>query len=86
MNGKNQHVVPHVNGWAVKGAGNQRATEVFSTQTDAIRSARQIAQNQGSEMLFMEKMDRLEKRVVMEATHFLQKDNAQSNERSLEEI
>ena len=51
MNGKNQHVVPHVNGWAVKGAGNQRATEVFSTQTDAIRSARQIAQNQGSEML-----------------------------------
>ena len=30
-------------------------------------------------------MDRLEKRVVMEATHFLQKDNAQSNERSLEE-
>ncbi len=22
--GKNQHVVPHSDGWAVKGAGNQR--------------------------------------------------------------
>ena len=26
--GKNQHVVPHANGWAVRGAGNARATTV----------------------------------------------------------
>ena len=26
--GKNQHVVKHSDGWAVKGAGNQKATKV----------------------------------------------------------
>ncbi|RUY69723.1 DUF2188 domain-containing protein, partial [Mesorhizobium sp. M7A.F.Ca.CA.001.09.2.1] len=26
MAGKNQHVVPHDNAWAVRGAGNQRVT------------------------------------------------------------
>ncbi|MCY4327163.1 MAG: DUF2188 domain-containing protein, partial [Rhodobacteraceae bacterium] len=25
---KNQHVVPHKDGWGVKGAGNQRATSI----------------------------------------------------------
>ncbi|WP_233997780.1 DUF2188 domain-containing protein, partial [Erythrobacter sp. HI0077] len=28
MAGKNQHVVPHANGWAVRGAGNNRVTSV----------------------------------------------------------
>ena len=51
MSGKNQHVVPHDSGWAVKGAGNSKATSVHSTQADAIQQAREIAQNQGSEML-----------------------------------
>ena len=48
---KNQHVVPHENGWAVKGAGNQRASSVHSTQREAIQSARNTAINQKSEML-----------------------------------
>ena len=51
MTGKNQHVVPHDEGWAVKGAGNQRATSVHSTQSAAIQEAKGIAQNQQSEML-----------------------------------
>jgi hypothetical protein len=51
MSGKNQHVVPHDSGWAVKGAGNSKATSVHSTQADAIQQAREIAQNQESEML-----------------------------------
>lgn len=51
MSGKNQHVVPHDSGWAVKGAGNSKATSVHSTQADAIQQAREIAQNQRSEML-----------------------------------
>ncbi|MFT6246937.1 MAG: hypothetical protein ACJAUY_000105 [Cognaticolwellia sp.] len=51
MSGKNQHVVPHDSGWAVKGAGNSKATSVHSTQADAIQRAREIAQNQRSEML-----------------------------------
>lgn len=48
---KNQHVVPHNNQWAVKGAGNDRATSVHSTQNQAIEHAREIAKNQQSELL-----------------------------------
>ena len=51
MSKRNQHVVPHKNGWAVKGAGAERATRVFDTQASAISSARGTAINQGSEML-----------------------------------
>jgi hypothetical protein len=48
---KNQHVVPHQGGWAVRGAGNSRATSVHGTQAAAIDAARGIARNQGSELL-----------------------------------
>lgn len=51
MSGKNQHVVPHEGGWAVKGAGNSRATSVHETQAQAIDAARNIARNQESELL-----------------------------------
>ena len=47
--GKNQHVVPHKDGWAVKGAGNQKATRVVSTQREAINIAQDIARNQHSD-------------------------------------
>jgi hypothetical protein len=49
--GKNQHVVPADNGWAVRGAGNSRATSVHDTQSAAIEAAREIARNQQSELL-----------------------------------
>lgn len=48
---KNQHVTPHGNGWQVKGAGNQKATAVVSTQKQAIQIARGIATNKGSEVV-----------------------------------
>lgn len=51
MSGKNQHVVPHADGWAVRGAGNSRATAVYDTQRAAIDRGREIAQHQGSELL-----------------------------------
>jgi hypothetical protein len=51
MAGKNQHVVPHQEGWAVKGAGNQRATSVHDTQQQAIDVARSIARNHESELV-----------------------------------
>jgi len=51
MSGKNQHVVPHEEGWAVRGEGNSRATSVHDTQRAAIEAAREIAQNQQSELL-----------------------------------
>lgn len=51
MTGRNQHVVPHQNGWMVKGAGNQRATSVHNTQKQAIDVARNIARNQQAELV-----------------------------------
>ena len=47
--GKNQHVVKHPDGWAVKGEGNSRATKVTDTQQEAIEHAEQIARNQQSD-------------------------------------
>lgn len=51
MTSKNQHVVPHHDGWAVKGEGSQRATSVHKTQQQAFDAARQIARNQKSELV-----------------------------------
>jgi hypothetical protein len=51
MSGKNQHVVPHEGGWAVRGEGNSRATSVHQRQSEAIHEAREIAQNQHSELV-----------------------------------
>lgn len=51
MTSKNQHVIPHRDGWAVKGEGNQRATSVHNTQQQAFDAARQIARNQQSELV-----------------------------------
>jgi uncharacterized protein YdaT len=48
---KNQHVVPHADGWAVKGAGNGKATVVVDTQKEAIQKGKEIAQNQQSELI-----------------------------------
>lgn len=51
MSKRNQHVVPHDRGWAVRGAGSDRATSVHPTQREAIDTARNIARNQGTELL-----------------------------------
>lgn len=49
--GKNQHVVPHNGGWAVRGAGNSRVSSTHGTQSAATQAARTTAINQGSEVL-----------------------------------
>ncbi len=48
--GKDQHVVPHPDGWAVKKEGAERATKVTKTQKEAIDKGRDIAKNQGTEL------------------------------------
>lgn len=48
--GKNQHVVKHSDGWAVRGAGNEKVTKVTRTQQEAINVAREISRNQESEL------------------------------------
>lgn len=49
--GKNQWVVRYGDKWAVKGEGNKRATKVTDTQKQAINVAKEIAQNQKSELI-----------------------------------
>jgi uncharacterized protein YdaT len=49
--GKDQHVVPHEDGWAIRGEGNQRVTSVHDTQREAADRAREIARNQSSEVV-----------------------------------
>jgi hypothetical protein len=51
MMGKNQHVVPHGSGWAVRGENNSRATSLHRTQAAAEAAARDIAINQRSEVV-----------------------------------
>ena len=51
MSKKNQHVVPNGKDWAVKGAGNDKATKIVETQSEAIKIAREIAINQKSEVV-----------------------------------
>ncbi len=55
MSKKNQHVLPQGGDWAVKGAGNKKATSLHNTQKDAIDAARDIAKNQKSEVVIHRK-------------------------------
>ncbi len=50
MSKRNQHIVRHSDGWAVRGAGSQKATSVHSTQLEAIDAGRRIAQAQKTEL------------------------------------
>ena len=50
-NKRDQHVVPHQDAWAVRGAGAQRVTETFDRKSDAVDRAREISRNQQSELV-----------------------------------
>ena len=45
-----QHVVPRDGKWAVRRTGSDKLTKKFNTQKEAIREARKIARNQGTEL------------------------------------
>jgi len=51
----NQHVVPHDEGWAVKGEGNEKYTAVYKYQDDAIGRAKDIAKNYKSDVIIHRK-------------------------------
>ena len=51
MHKRNQHIVPHPNGWAVRPERSAKSTSVHPTQREAIGAGRQAARNQGSELL-----------------------------------
>lgn len=48
---KHQHVVPHDEGWAIKGEGNTRYTGVFDRQSDAIDRAKEIARTYNADVI-----------------------------------
>lgn len=48
---RNQHVVKRPDGWAVRGERAERDTSHHQTQSEAIARAREIATNQGSELV-----------------------------------
>jgi uncharacterized protein YdaT len=60
--GKNQHVVPHADKWAVKGEGNSKSTKIAATQKEAVSYAREIARNQKSELLIHGKDGKIRER------------------------
>lgn len=62
MKGKNQHVVPHGNEWAIRGEGNDRATKIVKTQKEAIEVARGISINQNSELFIHGENGRIRER------------------------
>ncbi len=47
----NQHVVPHPEGWAVRGEGNERYTAIYNYQDEAIDRAKEIAKNYGADVI-----------------------------------
>ncbi len=51
MSKKNQHVVPKVVNWGVRGSGNSKLTKIVATQKEAISVARKIAINKKSELV-----------------------------------
>mgnify|MGYP002780391153 CR=1 FL=1 len=62
MAGKNQHVVPHPDGWAVRGAGNERVSSIHDTQAQAAAQARATAERQGTEVLIHGRDGRIRER------------------------
>ena len=48
---QNQWVVPHESGWAQRGEGNDRVTRVFPPQAEAIKTARETARREKSELI-----------------------------------
>ena len=73
MGKKNQHVVHHDKGWAVKGEGNKRNTAITPTKEEAEQVARNIAKKNDQNCLFMGGMARFRIATVMEAIPVPQK-------------
>ena len=62
MSKRNQHVVPHPGGWAIKPEAGKRPSSVHDTQREAIDRAREIARNQGTELFIHGRDGRIRER------------------------
>lgn len=52
---KEEHVVPHEDGWAVQVADAKQPSQVFKNKSDAIKRAKEIAENKGTEAVIYQK-------------------------------
>ena len=59
---KNQHVVPHLGKWGIRGEGNKKVTKKTKTQKEAIEEATEIDKNQKSELLIHKKEVKIKKK------------------------
>ena len=59
---KNQHVVPHLGKWGIRGEGNKKVTKKTKTQKEAIEEATEIAKNQESELFIHKKNGKIRDR------------------------
>jgi hypothetical protein len=51
MSKKDQHVVPVGKDWGVRGEGNKSLTDITPTKSGAEKAGREIAKNQGTELV-----------------------------------
>ncbi|SDB99139.1 Uncharacterized protein YdaT [Terribacillus halophilus] len=57
-----EEVVPHEEGWAVQAKGSKRPSQVFDNKQDAVKRAKEIAKNKGTETIIHKKDGSVEKR------------------------
>jgi hypothetical protein len=62
MSAKGQHVIPNGTKWSVRRAGAARASGTFATQAEAITRAKDLAQNQRTELYVHGKDGRIRER------------------------
>ena len=62
MSKPGQHVVPSGDKWSVRRAGAVKASARFDTQAEAIERAREIAQNQATELFIHGRDGRIRER------------------------
>ncbi len=63
---KNQQVLIHAKGWAIKGESNKSISKVFKTQKLAIDAAKKIAKKQKAKVFIYNKEGKVRKKVSYE--------------------
>ena len=73
--GKNVHIVPSQSGgWAVKKAGNARASSVSPTKEHAVNTGRDLAKREHSELIVHGRNGRIQSKDSLGADHCPPKD------------
>ncbi|MFC7395194.1 DUF2188 domain-containing protein [Scopulibacillus cellulosilyticus] len=60
---KGEHVIPHSNGWAVQSQDAKKPSEVLDHKDEAVKRAKEIAKNKGTEVIIHKKNGKIQDRV-----------------------